>query len=622
MPLFGDWEAEPEAIAPEWDPAILDTIRTVQDTISRHQHINTDEAWDDIDIFLPARAIPVTREDGSGFSIRTLLLSALREGWVPEDYLIGLCRKTDGERDEEQEFFLSQVVSDLGSILDERPELDISVDEQEYSFAEESELSDALSFIEDWKPDQADPYYWYQRDMRAFGLLDKAGEQAIAKRIEDAQHRLARELMRFRAAIEYFLAAFDRVDAGEITLSHLVTGLADESIKEVAITLDEDDIPPDDEENGDDLPGTTDNGLDPIAVKEKLALFREQYARMVTARNRLGAAHSEVKRTCDTLAQSFIEFHTTPQFFREITGVLYTTVERIREQQTLLSTSYGARTATKNMRLIEQEHGLTLAEILDIHHRVAAAEHQARLAKQELIQANLRLVISIAKNYVNRGLDFMDLIQEGNLGLMRAVDKFEYRRGYKFSTYATWWIRQAVSRAVADQARTVRMPVHVVEKLNKINRLSGQLQQQTGRAPTLEEIADGTTDMSVEEIRKILILKMAAPPLSLDAPAEEADGKTLADTLEDTSRVSPLESAIVDGIREAAQKLLACLTEREAVVLKMRFGIDTDSEHTLEEVGQQFNVTRERIRQIEAKAIRKLRNTVHTDPLKSFFDSN
>jgi RNA polymerase primary sigma factor len=271
----------------------------------------------------------------------------------------------------------------------------------------------------------------------------------------------------------------------------------------------------------------------------------------------------------------------------------------------------------KRIGVIEDEVGLKTGEIKEINRRMSMGEARARRAKKEMVEANLRLVISIAKKYTNRGLQFLDLIQEGNIGLMKAVDKFEYRRGYKFSTYATWWIRQAITRSIADQARTIRIPVHMIETINKLNRISRQMLQEMGREPTPEELGE-RMDMPEDKVRKVL--KIAKEPISMETPIGDDEDSSLGDFIEDVTIASPVESATEEGLTEATREVLGGLTAREAKVLRMRFGIDMNTDHTLEEVGKQFDVTRERIRQIEAKALRKLRHPTRSDYLRSFLD--
>ena len=273
--------------------------------------------------------------------------------------------------------------------------------------------------------------------------------------------------------------------------------------------------------------------------------------------------------------------------------------------------------AQKKLSAMEADFDLTVSEVKDINRRMSIGEARARRAKKEMVEANLRLVISIAKKYTNRGLQFLDLIQEGNIGLMKAVDKFEYRRGYKFSTYATWWIRQAITRSIADQARTIRIPVHMIETINKLNRISRQMLQEMGREPTPEELGE-RMDMPEDKIRKVL--KIAKEPISMETPIGDDEDSHLGDFIEDSTMESPIDSATVESLKEATREVLSGLTAREAKVLRMRFGIDINTDHTLEEVGKQFDVTRERIRQIEAKALRKLRHPTRSDHLRSFLD--
>ncbi len=275
--------------------------------------------------------------------------------------------------------------------------------------------------------------------------------------------------------------------------------------------------------------------------------------------------------------------------------------------------------AQRRLVEVERENFLNIGEIKEINRKMSIGEAKARRAKKEMVEANLRLVISIAKKYTNRGLQFLDLIQEGNIGLMKAVDKFEYRRGYKFSTYATWWIRQAITRSIADQARTIRIPVHMIETINKLNRISRQMLQEMGREPTPEELAE-RMEMPEDKIRKVL--KIAKEPISMETPIGDDEDSHLGDFIEDSSITSPVEAATIEGLREATQNVLASLTPREAKVLRMRFGIDMNTDHTLEEVGKQFDVTRERIRQIEAKALRKLRHPSRSERLRSFLDTD
>ena len=273
--------------------------------------------------------------------------------------------------------------------------------------------------------------------------------------------------------------------------------------------------------------------------------------------------------------------------------------------------------AQKKLVALEKENGVSVAEIKEINRNMSIGEAKSRRAKKEMVEANLRLVISIAKKYTNRGLQFLDLIQEGNIGLMKAVDKFEYRRGYKFSTYATWWIRQAITRSIADQARTIRIPVHMIETINKLNRISRQMVHEKGREPTPEELGE-RMDMTEDKVRRVL--KIAKEPISMETPIGDDEDSHLGDFIEDSTVDSPVESSIDEGLREATKEVLASLTAREAKVLRMRFGIDMNTDHTLEEVGKQFDVTRERIRQIEAKALRKLRHPTRSDHLRSFLD--
>jgi RNA polymerase primary sigma factor len=402
-------------------------------------------------------------------------------------------------------------------------------------------------------------------------------------------------------------------------------------------------------------------GLNYEEVQEKVEELRKQLKTASAAIKKHGYTGEKTEKAFEILADLFMEFKWTPQYLKKLTAIIPNGIAIVREQEKLIldvfvkdanmsrkdfiasftenesssewleqhlngrhsySDALSAREkelrkAQKILAEIETQYGLTISGLKDINRRMSIGEAKARRAKKEMIEANLRLVISIAKKYTNRGLQFLDLIQEGNIGLMKAVDKFEYRRGYKFSTYATWWIRQAITRSIADQARTIRIPVHMIETINKLNRISRQILQEMGREATPEELAE-RMEMPEDKVRKVL--KIAKEPISMETPIGDDEDSHLGDFIEDAKVLSPVEAATIAGLRESTQNVLAGLTAREAKVLRMRFGINMNTDHTLEEVGKQFDVTRERIRQIEAKALRKLRHPSRSEQLRCFLD--
>jgi RNA polymerase primary sigma factor len=513
-----------------------------------------------------------------------------------------------------------------------------------------------------------DPVRMYMREMGTVELLTREGEIVIAKRIEDGLNQVLMALAIFPETAATLLRGYERVEAGEMRLNDLISGFIDPNAVEPEIPAPQ---PPQlagannadaaDNDDDEEEAAPVDTGPDPEETRERFTEIEKIYKQLVAAMAKGGKSTARVEKLRTQLADQLAMLKLVPRIVEILNTNLRHTIKRIRthernimdicvtragmprkdfitsfpnnetdlawiNNQVTSGQKYAATLAQYKDEIIRAQNKLialqgnahmSISEIKDINRRMSIGEAKARRAKKEMVEANLRLVISIAKKYTNRGLQFLDLIQEGNIGLMKAVDKFEYRRGYKFSTYATWWIRQAITRSIADQARTIRIPVHMIETINKLNRISRQMLQEIGREPTPEELAE-RMDMPEDKIRKVL--KIAKEPISMETPIGDDEDSHLGDFIEDQNIDSPIDSASMEGLKEATQGVLAGLTPREAKVLRMRFGIDMNTDHTLEEVGKQFDVTRERIRQIEAKALRKLRHPSRSEPLRSFLE--
>ncbi|GAB4352731.1 MAG: RNA polymerase sigma factor RpoD [Gammaproteobacteria bacterium] len=515
-----------------------------------------------------------------------------------------------------------------------------------------------------------DPVRMYMREMGSVELLTRSGEIKIAKRIDEGLRQVRLALADFPGTIAELTARYKAVLEGEARLNDLVTGFADTDDDEEIPVINgkngaQPESPEEAEADSDEEEATSEepeeSGPDPEEIKARLADVADLYDKFLAAIKKGDARKPRTQKLRKEMAERFMELKLAAPFMDELICLLREVIEAIRSHERVIMnlcvkesgmsrkefiTSFpdnetdtgwldrqiakGAKYAANleahrdeilraqnRLVAIEKALGIPVSEIKEINRRMSIGEAKARRAKKEMVEANLRLVISIAKKYTNRGLQFLDLIQEGNIGLMKAVDKFEYRRGYKFSTYATWWIRQAITRSIADQARTIRIPVHMIETINKLNRISRQMLQEMGREPTPEELAE-RMEMPEDKVRKVL--KIAKEPISMETPIGDDEDSHLGDFIEDATVLSPVDAATTEGLREATRSVLSSLTPREAKVLRMRFGIDMNTDHTLEEVGKQFDVTRERIRQIEAKALRKLRHPARSEQLRSFLD--
>jgi RNA polymerase primary sigma factor len=541
--------------------------------------------------------------------------------------------------------------------------------EEETDEATAEEVVAALAAADSEFGRTTDPVRMYMREMGSVELLTRQGEIAIAQRIEDGIKHVLMALAQYPKIIDSILSDYRKFTRDEKRLTDIISGFLDVEEQTPDVNLEKQ-IETDEPIEGEELPveadseeaSFMDSGPDPNLAKrrfEEIELLQKGY---VGAREKYGKKHKTTEKKLKALLDAFSQFKLAPKQFNKQTRKLRELLEQVRAQEKLILDSCVNKAgvprrdfidsfpshetnldwltqyiekhpskaaalkfaeaeihrAQKKLIILEQETNLSIGEIKEINRRMSIGEAKARRAKKEMIEANLRLVISIAKKYTNRGLQFLDLIQEGNIGLMKAVDKFEYRRGYKFSTYATWWIRQAITRSIADQARTIRIPVHMIETINKLNRISRQILQETGQEPTPEELSKHM-DMHEEKIRKIM--KIAKEPISMETPIGDDEDSHLGDFIEDTNMESPIEAATREGLWEAINDVLNTLTPREAKVLRMRFGIGMNTDHTLEEVGKQFDVTRERIRQIEAKALRKLRHPSRAEKMNSFLET-
>ncbi|MEO9587324.1 MAG: RNA polymerase sigma factor RpoD [Marinobacter sp.] len=564
-----------------------------------------------------------------------------------------------------------RMINDMGIQVSEvAPDADTLLMTDGDSTADEAaaaEAAAALAAVESDAGRTTDPVRMYMREMGTVELLTREGEIVIAKRIEEGIRDVMAAVAHFPGITGTVIQAYDRIIENEGRLSDIVSGFLDPDGAEPFM---EEDTTPDtsstsddssDDDDDDDSEEETESGPDPEETRLRFELLKEKLDAADASLAKHGRGHKKTQEALNELGQVFAPFKLGNKAFDELVNVVRSTNDLVRENERaimkicvreckmprkdFIKSFPGNETSLdwaekmskgkkpyapliaerideivrlqKRIANIQTEVDLDVSDIKEINRRVSIGEAKARRAKKEMVEANLRLVISIAKKYTNRGLQFLDLIQEGNIGLMKAVDKFEYRRGYKFSTYATWWIRQAITRSIADQARTIRIPVHMIETINKLNRISRQMLQEMGREPTPEELGE-RMEMPEDKIRKVL--KIAKEPISMETPIGDDEDSHLGDFIEDIQALSPVDSATAEGLREATRSVLSGLTARESKVLRMRFGIEMNTDHTLEEVGKQFDVTRERIRQIEAKALRKLRHPSRSDHLRGFID--
>lgn len=551
-----------------------------------------------------------------------------------------------------------RMINDMGiTVYETAPDADeLLMAEKSTDEDAAEEAAAALASVENELGRTTDPVRMYMREMGTVDLLTREGEIAIAKRIEAGMKSVLAALADHPETIAEMVRHFRKVEAGEARLLDMTSGFVDpnqtDEVRNPNAPSDDEDEEPEEPLDIEDV-RTQINKMDAIYIKAMAACTKHKEGKLKT----------RPEKMLGEMAELFLEFKLTPKMMDRLVTQVRDFIAKIRLcERTVMRlcvegaemprkafitsfpsnetnidwideqikenkdcaeklAEYAPEIRKQQQRLINMQSscGMGISDIKDINRRMSIGEAKARRAKKEMVEANLRLVISIAKKYTNRGLQFLDLIQEGNIGLMKAVDKFEYRRGYKFSTYATWWIRQAITRSIADQARTIRIPVHMIETINKLNRISRQMLQEMGREATPEELAE-RMEMPEDKVRKVL--KIAKEPISMETPIGDDEDSHLGDFIEDNNALSPVESATFEGLKEATQDVLEGLTARESKVLRMRFGIDMNTDHTLEEVGKQFDVTRERIRQIEAKALRKLRHPSRSEQLQSFLDSS
>ena len=612
---------------------------------------------------------PISKKDEQS-QLKVLISKGKEQGFLTyhevNDHL------PDGIVDPEQVEDIINMINDMGIEVHETPpDLSLVMTEKAEVPDEDAaaEAAAALLSVDNEFGRTTDPVRMYMREMGTVDLLTREGEIKIAKRIEEGINQVLSALSQYPGTVNTMILAHELTEKEELKLSDIIVGFTDldeypDSGQPPPVNINTNNNASADDDESDDDSDDDDEAeasIDPEEVRAHIKELTSLYNKFVKAMKRNGRDHKKTQELQQKVTDCFMGLKLSPKFIDELTLHVRMLIDDIRKaerhimklcvkdakmpRKEFIASFPGNETnpdwikkigrskkpyaagikevqpeiikIQEKLALVFDDNLLTISNVKEINRMVSIGEAKARRAKKEMVEANLRLVISIAKKYTNRGLLFLDLIQEGNIGLMKAVDKFEYRRGYKFSTYATWWIRQAITRSIADQARTIRIPVHMIETINKLNRISRQMLQEKGREPTPEELAE-KMDMPEDKIRKVL--KIAKEPISMETPIGDDDDSHLGDFIEDNNTQAPSDFAGFEGLRRATTFALEGLTAREAKVLRMRFGIEMNTDHTLEEVGKQFDVTRERIRQIEAKALRKLRHPSRSDELRTFLD--
>ena len=678
---IGDWEPEEEAPPPEENPEIALKVKVQQKAISEHVAIDTSADWEDFDVSLPEFAEPIVRTAiaETRAAVRSALLRVLREGSIPDFQIQDIALSEFGIEDLDFSNNIRQVINDLGGQTDERHEYvsifdDFTVHLNEEETAEEERtLNSALEYLDDLSGSSNDPGRLYMREMGKAELLSREGEIKVAKRIEGGLMDMMAAISASPATIAEILRMAAEIREGKVVISTVVDGFADlNEADDYVAEEDFDEFDEADDDEGKDGSKALTKKLEELKNQalERFDRITEHFEKMHKVYDKEGWGTPAYVEAQTALSHDLMTIRFTAKVIEKLCEMVRGQVNDVRKKERELRRiivdrcgypqdqflaefsgrdKTGSRVASHllDLKWIEKQAAsgmpwsanmvqnisqiqdiqqnlidlqcrvvVPLDELKNINKRMNAGESACRDAKKEMIEANLRLVLSIAKKYTNRGLEFLDLLQEGNIGLMKAVDKFQYRRGYKFSTYATWWIRQAVTRAIADQARTIRIPVHMIEAINKLNRISRQYFQEHGTRPDVSLLSDR---MEIPEDRIRRIMKFDMKPVPLDTLLNQ-EGRLLAELIEDDAQSAPMNAALQHNIHETVRDILDSLTPNEARILRMRFGIDLSTDHTLEEIGQVFGVTRERIRQIESKALRKLKHPSRSDKLRDLLD--